>query len=95
MTTPSPEDIKKLRQTDFRSEVERIRCEQWLIRVPRDEDARVFKKLPVGLTTSMGEFEAQLLGLTSLRADSLSDTEIAQALDGSTEFFLAPATAAT
>jgi hypothetical protein len=77
----SPELVFKWKLTEFREQWEK-RFGWQLIRVLRDEDAHVFKKLRVPLTKSMGEFEDQLLGLTKLLVDSLNDSEIAKALGG-------------
>jgi hypothetical protein len=77
----SPDLVFKWKLTEFQEQWQK-RFGWQLIRLLRDEDAHVFKKLRVPLTKSLAEFEDQLLGLTKVLVDSLNDSEIAKALNG-------------
>lgn len=77
----SPELVFKYKLTEFQERWDRQFGWQ-LVRPLRDEDGHVLKKLRVPLTSSMAEFEDQLLGLTKVLVDSLNDKELAKALGG-------------
>jgi hypothetical protein len=75
----SPELLFKNRFASFNEQWEE-RFGWRLIRRLQDEDAHVLKRLRVPLTSSMAEFEDQLLCLTKLLVDSLNDADMSKVL---------------